>query len=98
MGITQTVHRQLVFFTAVFFQLVANLVCQVERIAEDRKGHAVLLQQSQQLPKVRMQDRIAAGDVEIGQAVIDLAKVQAVIESVLHLCPGHGIQLLVAVF
>ena len=35
---------------------------------------------------------------KIRQTVIDLAEVQAVIERVLHLLPGHRIRLLVAVF
>ena len=97
MGFTQTVNGKLIFFAAVFFQAAANLVGQVEWIAEDGERNAVLLHQPQQFPEVRVQNRVAAGDVEIRQAVIDLAEVQAVIKGVLHLLPGHCIQLFIAV-
>ena len=86
-GITQTVNGKLIFFASVFSQAAAYLVCQVEGIAEDRKWNAVLLHQLTQPPKVRVQNRIAASDVKVRKTVIDLAEVQTVIESVLHLLP-----------
>ena len=69
----------------------------MERIAEDGERNTVLLHQPQQLPEVRVQNRVAASNVKIRQAVIERTEVQAVIKGVLHLLPGHCIQLFIAV-
>ncbi len=53
---------------------------------------AASLIQPQQPPEVGVQDGVAAGDVEVGQAVIHPAHVAAVVHNVLHLFPGHGVQ------
>ena len=90
---TQAVDRQLIFLTAICFQFTADLIVQVEWISEDGKRYAVFVEQFQKPPKIRVQDRIAARDVEIGQTVINLAKVKAIIKSVLHLLKVHRIDL-----
>ena len=97
-GFTQAVNGKLIFFAAVVFQAAADFIRQVEGVAQNGEGDVVFRHQSQQLPEIRVQNGVAAGDVEIRQTVIDLAEVQAVVEGVLHLLPGHCIQLLVAVF
>ena len=53
----------------------------------------MLMKQLQQPPEIRMQDGISAGQIKIGQPSVHLAEIEAVIERVLHLLPGHGIQL-----
>lgn len=97
-GLAHAVQRELVFFAAEVFQPAADLVGQMEGIAQDGEGDAVLLHQGQQLPEIRVQDGVAAGDVKVGQPAVDIAKVQAVVKGILHLRPGHGIQRLAVVF
>ena len=98
MSFPHTVQGQLIFLTAVFFQPAADLIVQVEGVAQDGEGNVMLFHESQQLPKIGMQDGIAAGDVEVGQPIIHLAEIQAVIESVPHLLPCHGVQMFTGVF
>ena len=93
MRLSEAVQGKLVFLAAVVFQFPAHLVVQMKGIAHDGKRDLVLLEKLQQPPEIRMQDRVAAGQVEIGQPSVDLAEVEAVIKSILHLLPGHGIQL-----
>ena len=45
-----------------------------------------------------MQDRVAAGKIEIWDTTVDLAEVQAVVKGLLHLLPAHAVQLLMAIF
>ena len=97
MGFAHTVKGKLIFLAAVFFQPAADLIVQVEGVAQDGEGNAVLFHESQQLPKIGMQDGIAAGDVEVGQPVIHLAEIHAVVKSFPHLLPGHRIQLFAVV-
>ena len=98
MGLTHPVQGKLVFFAAVFLQPAADLVVQVERVAQDGEGNAMLFHKDQQLPEIRVQDGVAAGDVEVGKPVIHPAEIQAVEKGVAHLLPGHGIQVFAGVF
>ena len=68
------------------------MVVEVERIAEDRKLDIVVVEQFKQPPKVRVQDRIAARQIEVRCAAEHLTKIKAVVEGVLHLLPRHGFQ------
>ena len=63
----------------------------MKRITENGKRYAVFMKQFQQLPKIRMQDRIASGNIEIRETVVSPAKIKTVIERVLDLLPVHGI-------
>ena len=92
------VQRKLVLPAAVSLQTHADLVGQVERIAQDGKRNVVLLQKCQQPPKVRVKDRVAAGDVKVRQPAVYLAEVHTVVKGFLNLLPGHGIQVLAVVF
>lgn len=96
-SLPQTVQGQLILLTAAFLQPPAYLVIQMEGIAQDGEWDAMFLHQSQQIPEVRVQDGVAASDVEVGQAAVDLAEVQAIVKGVPHLGPGHGVQLLAGV-
>ena len=91
-GLTHPVQGKLIFLAAVFLQPAADLIVQVEGVAQDGEGNAMLFHESQQLPEIGMQDGVAAGDVEVGQPAIDLTEIQAVEKGVAHLLPGHGIQ------
>ena len=78
MGFLHAVKGELVFLTPVFFQPPAYFIIQMKGIAKNRKGDILLFQKSQQLPEIRMQDRIAARDIEIRQTTIYLAEVYTV--------------------
>ena len=67
---------------------------QMERIAEDGEGEAVRFHQLEEPPEIRVQDWVAAGDIKIGQPIVDRAKIEALVKGFLELCPAHGIQLL----
>lgn len=88
---TQTINRQLVFFVAICFQLAAYMVIQMKRISKNGKRYTVFMKQFQKPPKIRVQNRISSGYIEIWQTVIYLAKINAIIKSVLHLLPIHRI-------
>lgn len=45
MGFMQSVKGQLIFFTAIIFQLLADLIIEVEGVAKDRKRHFVFMEQ-----------------------------------------------------
>ena len=92
MGLTEAVQRKLVLFASVPFQFTADLVVQVERISHDRELHAMLMEQIQKSPEIRMQDRIPAGQVKVGRTAEHFAEVQAVVKRILHLAPGHGFE------
>lgn len=62
-----------------------------------RQGDAVLFHQTAQRPEIRVQDGIAARDIEVGQTSIDLAEIQAVVKSLLHLRPVHGVRCLAVI-
>lgn len=87
MSLTHPVQGKLVFFAAVFFQPAADLVVQVERVAQDSEGNAMLFHKGQQLPEIRVQDGVAAGDVEIGQPVIHPAEKSRQLKKVSLICP-----------
>ncbi len=53
----------------------------------------MLMEKLQQPPEIRMEDGVAAGQIKIRETSIHLTEIKAVIERVLHLLPGHGIQL-----
>jgi hypothetical protein len=97
-GAPQTVNGQLIFLTAAVLQPTAHLIGQVEGIAQNGEGNFLLLHQLQQLPEVGMEDGVSAGEIKIGKTAIYLAKVQTVVEGILHLLPAHGIQGFAVVF
>jgi hypothetical protein len=45
-----------------------------------------------------MQDRIAAGNIEIRQAIVYLTEIQTVVKGILHLFPTHCIQPFAVIF
>ena len=96
MGLTHTVQRHLVFLTAAHFQHPAYLIIQMKRIAHQGKRNVLAFQQDHQFPEIGMKDRIAAGDIEIRNSVVYLAEILAVRHDLLHLLPGHALQLLTA--
>ena len=95
---TYPVNRQLIFLASERLQSAADLVVQMERIAENSKGDIVLFQQFQQLPEIRVKDRVAPGDIKIGKPIVNLAEIQAVLESFPDLIPVHKIRLSAVVF
>ena len=96
MGFTHTVQRHLVFFTAAHFQHTTDLIIQMEWIAHQGKRNVLAFQQNHQFPEIGMKDRIAAGDIEIRNSVVYFAEVLTVRHDLLHLLPGHALQLLAA--
>ena len=70
----------------------------MKRIAENSKRNIVFFYQLQQPPEIRVQNGVAARNIKVGQTVIHLAKVQAVIKGVLYLFPRHSVQLFAGVF
>ena len=90
MGLPQTVQGKLIFLTAKRFQFPAELVIQVKGVSHDREWYMVFMKQFQQTPEVRVQDRIAAGQIEIRKPAVYFAEIETVIECVLHLLPGHA--------
>ena len=50
------------------------------------------MKQLQESPEIRVEDRIAAGQVEVGRPAVDLTEIQAVVKGLLHFLPGHGFQ------
>ena len=96
MGFTHTVQRHLVFLTAADFQHTTDLIIQMERIAHQGKRNVLAFQQNHEFPEIRMKDRIATGNIEIRNSVVYLAEVLAVRHDLLHLLPGHALQLLAA--
>ena len=78
-------------------KLSMSALIKVERVAHDGKRDSPFFEQSQQPPEIRVQDRIAASEIEIRQTAVHFAKVQTVIEGVLHLRPAHGIQLFTSI-
>ena len=48
--------------------------------------------------KIWMQDRIAAGNIEIRQAIVYLTEIQTVVKGILHLFPTHCIQPFAVIF
>ena len=93
MGLPQTVQGKLILLTAERFQFPADLVIQVKGISHDREWDMVFMKQLQQPPEVRVQDRIAAGQIEIRKSAVNFAEIETVIECVLHLLPGHAVEL-----
>ena len=88
----QTVQRELILLTAERFQLPADLIVQMERVAHDRKGNIMLMKQLQQTPEIRMEDRVSAGQIKIRKSAIYLTEVKTVVEGFLHLFPCHAVQ------
>ena len=82
---SQTVDGKLVFLAAVCLHSGACFIRKMKWISHDREWNFVLFQQCQQLPEIRMQDGISAGDVKIRLAAIDLTKVETVRKGFLHL-------------
>ena len=93
MRLTQTVERELILLTAKRFQFQTYLIVQVEWVAHDRKGNIVFVEQIEQPPEIRVQDRIASCQIEVRQSAVHLAEVETVIERVLHLLPAHTVEL-----
>ncbi len=93
MRLPQAVQGELVFLTAIVLQFQAHLVVQVKWIAHDGERNFMCLEKLQQPPEILMQDRIASGQIKIRQPSVNLAEVEAVIEGILHLFPGHTVRL-----
>lgn len=56
----------------------------------------VFVEQCKQFPKIWVRDGVA-GNVKIGQTVVNLAKIKAVIKGVLQLLPIHRINFFASV-
>ena len=67
-GLPQAVQGELVLLTAVLLQPPAHFVVQVEGVAQNGEGDLIFLHQPQQVPKAGVQDGVAPGEVEVGQA------------------------------
>ena len=93
MGLPQSIQGKLIFLTAERLQFPADLVIQVKGVSHDCEWDMVFMKQFQQPPEVRMQDRIAAGQIEIRKSAVNFAEIETVIECVLHLLPGHAVEL-----
>jgi hypothetical protein len=52
----------------------------------------MFMEEIQQPPEIRVEDRIAAGQIEAGRSAVDLTEIQAVVKGLLHFLPGHGSQ------
>ena len=91
-GIVRLAHPvdgELVLVAAVFFQPSAHFIGQMKRVAEYGKGNIPLLKQRENIPKTAMQDRIAARDVEIGQAFHTTAHFHAIVHHLLRPTERH---------
>lgn len=91
-GIVRLAHPvdgELVLVAAVFFQPSAHFIGQMERVAEYGKGNISLLKQRENIPETAMQDRIAARDVEIGQAFHTTAHLHAIVHHLLRPTERH---------
>ena len=67
-------------------------------VAKNCERDIACFQQAQQIPEIRVQNGVSAGDVKVRAAVIDLAEIEAVIKRVEHLLPRHGVDLFTGVF
>ena len=67
--VAQAVKRELVFLTTEGVHALADFGCEVERIAHQREGYAVRVDEFKQIPKARVQNRVATCDIEIWGAV-----------------------------
>ena len=75
-----------------------DFIRKMKGIAQNREGDMMLFEQRKQLPEVRVQNRVAAGEIKIRCAVIDLTEIKTVVKRILHLIPGHGIEMFAVVF
>ena len=76
MGFPHPIHRKLVFLTAVFLQLPADFIIQMEGISENGEWNMIFFHQLQQFPEIRVQDRVAARDIEIRRLVLNHAEIR----------------------
>ena len=53
----------------------------------------MFVKQFQQPPEVRVQNGIAAGQIEIRKSAVYLTEIETIKECVLHLLPGHAVEL-----
>lgn len=83
-GLPEAVDRELVLVAAVLLQPGADGVGQVERVTQYREGNAPLPKPRQNIPEAAVQNRVAARDVEIGQALHAAAH----LHTVRHDLPG----------
>ena len=97
MSLLQPVDGKLIFLTAQHFHPLAVFVRQVEGVAHDGEGNPFDRQQLQQRPEIRVQDGVAAGNIEIRHTAIHFTEVLAVGHHFLHLLPGHAVKLLVSI-
>ena len=81
---------------AAALEPLADLISEMEGVAQDGKGQIPLLQQFCQLPELGMQDGVAAGDVEVGQTPRLLAEGLTVFNDLDHIVKGHLFELGVA--
>jgi hypothetical protein len=97
MGLPQAVQGQLILLAAILLEPLAHLVIQMKWVSENGEGDLMGFQKRKELPEIRMQNGVSTGNIKIRKPVVYLAKVQAVVERVLHLLPRHGIQLLAGI-
>ena len=53
--------------TARLLETPAHLIIEMKWIAKDRKRYALLLEEGQQSPEVRVEDGVPTGDIEYGR-------------------------------
>ena len=67
-------------------------------VAENGEGDMPFLQKFHQFPEIRVEDRVTAGNIEIGEPSEGPAEFFHIIYHLLHSFPGHAVQLLAGIF
>jgi hypothetical protein len=78
-SLSQSVNAQLILAAAQRLQSSARLGCQVKRIAHNGKWNTLPVQHFEYIPEAGMQNRVAAGDVEIWQTLHALTHLAAAV-------------------
>ena len=92
--LTVPVYGELVLLAAIIFQLSTNLVRQMERITQDGERNLPFLEHPQNLPNLRMQHRVPAGDIEIRHALLHPgAHVHTIVDNPTGIRQTHGNEL-----
>jgi hypothetical protein len=68
----------------------------MEWISHEGKWYIFTFKQYQQLPKIRVKDRISTSNIEIRHSIISFTEILAVCHYFLHLLPGHTLKLFAA--
>ena len=88
----EPVERELILAAAERLHARADLVGEVEGVAHDAPHESALVQQLGEAPEVRVQDGVAAGDVEVRLATEAVAQLLGLVHDLRHLLPGHAIE------